>query len=53
MTLVQIEHAKDSDCTVDPETLCCTECGVGHGCEPCPFCGGVAFHVGDCDGEPA
>jgi len=40
-------HSKDSDCTVDPETGCCTVCGVEHG-EPCPECGMRAYHSKDC-----
>ena len=41
------EHTKDEDCTVDPETQCCTVCGVGHG-DPCEFCGGRGFHMDNC-----
>ena len=40
-------HTKDSDCTVDPATFCCVECGVGHG-SPCQGCGGTGFHAEGC-----
>ena len=43
-------HEKDQDCTVDPETMACVECGVDHGGAPCPECGGVAFHEPGCSG---
>jgi hypothetical protein len=32
---------------VDPETQCCTGCGVYHG-DPCPSCGGCGFHNEGC-----
>lgn len=41
------EHTRDADCTIDPETLCCTGCGVDHGA-PCADCGGGAFHLDAC-----
>lgn len=44
-----MEHTKDSDCTVDPETLLCIECGVMH--DPgslCQDCGGCGFHKETC-----
>lgn len=41
------DHGKDSDCTIDPETDCCTECGVWHA-DPCPDCGGRGFHNDGC-----
>lgn len=40
-------HTKDEDCTVDPETGCCSVCGVLHG-DPCPCCGGSGFHKDGC-----
>ncbi len=40
-------HSKDSDCTVDPKTECCTRCGVHHG-EACPACAGRGFHNPGC-----
>jgi len=41
------EHLQDSDCTVDPETLLCSVCGVDHGGE-CIDCGGRGFHKPNC-----
>lgn len=41
------EHTHDTDCTVNPETNTCDACGVEHG-EPCPECGGCAFHTSNC-----
>lgn len=43
-----MEHTKDSDCTVDPETLLCFECGVMHDEEGCYDCGGRGFHKPTC-----
>lgn len=40
-------HTIEFQCTVDPETDCCTECGVHHG-TPCEECGGKAFHTPTC-----
>ena len=40
-------HEQDCDCTVDPETNCCTVCGVEHS-DPCDVCGGRGFHKFDC-----
>lgn len=40
-------HTTDADCSVDPATDVCTECGVHHG-EPCRECGSAAFHEPDC-----
>jgi hypothetical protein len=40
-------HTQDSDCTIDPETLCCRECGVDHGDE-CLDCGGRGYHKPAC-----
>jgi hypothetical protein len=40
-------HTKDSDCTIDTETLCCNVCGVEHG-DVCPDCGGRGFHKPTC-----
>lgn len=42
------EHTKDSDCTVDPETGLCIECGVCHTLGDCPECGGKGYHVDGC-----
>ena len=42
------------DCTVDPGTNECIECGVWHG-DMCPDCGGRGFHALAIDeetGEP-
>ena len=41
-------HSQDSDCTVESETECCSGCGVYHG-DPCPTCGGHAFHLDGCE----
>ena len=41
-------HSKDSDCTVNPETLCCDVCGVAHGDE-CLDCGGRGYHKPGCE----
>jgi hypothetical protein len=41
------EHTADADCTVDPETLTCRECGVDHSSE-CPACRGRGFHRPSC-----
>ncbi|KAA6459606.1 hypothetical protein DYQ86_15925 [Acidobacteria bacterium AB60] len=43
-------HNSDGDCVVDPETNCCSECGVEHG-DPCPECGKKAFHAESCSVE--
>jgi len=40
-------HSQDSDCTLDPATDCCVECGVYHG-DACPDCGERGFHTPDC-----
>lgn len=40
-------HTKDSDCTVDPETLLCSVCGVDHS-DSCPECSGRGFHAEGC-----
>ena len=40
-------HRQDEHCTVDPETDCCSVCGVLHG-GPCPECGGRGFHRPSC-----
>ena len=42
-----MEHTTDSDCTINPETDCCVECGVYHG-DNCPHCGERAFHADGC-----
>jgi hypothetical protein len=44
---MDIIHEKDADCTVDPQTDCCSVCGVHHGDE-CPECNGRGFHVAGC-----
>lgn len=36
-------HTQDSDCTLDPHTLCCSVCGVYHG-DPCPRCNQHGYH---------
>ena len=40
-------HTRDSDCTLDPLTDTCHDCGVHHG-EPCPECEGRGFHAPKC-----
>lgn len=45
--MIASEHARDLDCTVDPVTDCCVECGVYHG-SICPECGGSGFHSDAC-----
>lgn len=40
-------HSRDEDCTVDPETLCCTVCGVDHSAE-CLDCGKRGYHASTC-----
>lgn len=42
-----MNHAKDSDCTVDAKTMMCIECGVHHG-EQCLDCDGCGFHESWC-----
>jgi hypothetical protein len=42
------EHSQDSDCNVNPETDCCTVCGVMHGAA-CTVCGQKAYHRPDCN----
>ncbi len=41
------EHAKNSDCAIDPMTFCCSGCGVIHS-EECPDCCGSGFHYPGC-----
>ena len=41
------EHTQDEHCTVDPNTDCCSGCGVHHA-EPCRVCGGRGFHRPNC-----
>jgi hypothetical protein len=41
-----VPHFTDADCTVDPDTGCCEECGVEHA-DPC-ICGGRGYHVKGC-----
>lgn len=40
-------HLQDSDCSVDPKTGCCKDCGVDHS-EQCPECQGRGFHRMGC-----
>jgi hypothetical protein len=40
-------HLRDEDCAVDPETDCCSICGVDHSGQ-CPICGGRGFHRFGC-----
>lgn len=40
-------HTRDTDCTVDPRTRVCTDCGAEHA-DPCDFCEGRAYHLPDC-----
>jgi hypothetical protein len=39
--------AVDADCTINPQSHCCTVCAVYHG-DPCEICGGAAYHYQDC-----
>lgn len=41
------EHAKASDCDVDPNTHVCRVCTVYHG-EACNQCGERGYHASDC-----
>lgn len=43
-----LDHSKDSDCIIDPETLCCAICGIDHSDE-CLDCGGRGFHKPTCE----
>jgi hypothetical protein len=43
----RITHTKDTDCTIDPDTMCCIVCGVSHG-SPCEACRGSGFHADGC-----
>jgi len=47
MNAPKVVHEKDSDCTLDPETDECRECGVWHG-DPLSCCGGRGFHRDAC-----
>jgi hypothetical protein len=40
-------HKQDTDCTLSPQTDCCTVCGVLHG-DPCPECKGRGYHNTGC-----
>lgn len=42
-----MDHSQDSECSVDPETDLCRECGAEHG-EPCTHCRARAFHLPNC-----
>lgn len=42
-----VEHTKDEDCDVDPETGLCKVCRVDHS-DLCPDCGGRGFHNEGC-----
>ena len=44
---METTHGTDADCTLDPATDCCTECGVYHA-DPCDECGGRGFHACPC-----
>lgn len=44
---VDIPHTKDSDCIVNPDTGCCSLCGVDHSAQ-CPDCQGRGFHNPNC-----
>lgn len=43
-------HTKDAECTVDPETDLCKECGVyqGEAFGRCLDCNGRGFHTDEC-----
>ena len=43
-----MEHIKDSDCTVDETTGCCSVCGVDHNVDLCPDCSRQGFHNENC-----
>jgi hypothetical protein len=40
-------HTTDSQCTIDPATGCCVQCGVDHSAL-CPACKGRGFHDPNC-----
>ena len=42
-----VRHYRDEDCTVDPKTGCCIQCGVDHS-TICGQCGGMGFHRAGC-----
>lgn len=42
-----INHTHDDQCTIDPATGLCFDCGVLHG-DPCPSCEQKAFHLDSC-----
>jgi hypothetical protein len=42
-----VDHDKDDDCFLDPETNSCVLCDVYHG-DPCARCGQRAFHNAGC-----
>lgn len=42
------DHNRDEDCTVNPDTDECYECGVYHG-DPCASCGGQGYHRSACE----
>ena len=46
-TVVAPWHTNDDECSVDPETRCCTVCGADHSFA-CERCGGRGFHQGEC-----
>lgn len=38
-----VRHFRDEDCTINPKTQCCTQCGVDHS-TACLKCYGRGFH---------
>lgn len=47
--MTNTQHKEDRDCTtIDPETNCCTECGV-ESTDECPICYQRSFHKQSCD----
>ncbi len=43
----EYSHERDEQCTVDPRTNACTECGADHS-DPCPECAGRGYHKLGC-----
>lgn len=46
-TYHNVEHNRDSECTVSVETGCCIGCGALHG-DACPACQGRGYHNAGC-----